>query len=34
MELLPLVASSLSAQELGYIGEAMAQRRGVKFTAG
>jgi hemerythrin-like domain-containing protein len=34
MELLPLVASSLSTQELGYIGEAMAQRRGVRFTAG
>jgi len=34
MELLPLVASSLSARELGYIGEAMAQRRGVRFTAG
>jgi hemerythrin-like domain-containing protein len=32
-ELLPLVASSLSTQELGYVGEAMAQRRGVKFTA-
>lgn len=34
MELLPLLASSLSHQELGYIGEAMAQRRGVKFPAG
>jgi len=34
MELLPLLASSLSQQELGYIGEAMAQRRGVRFTAG
>ena len=34
MELLPLLASSLSKQELGYIGEAMAQRRGVQFTAG
>ncbi len=33
MELLPLLASSLSQQELGYIGEAMAQRRGVQFTA-
>jgi hemerythrin-like domain-containing protein len=33
MELLPLLASSLSQQELGYIGEAMAQRRGVRFTA-
>jgi hemerythrin-like domain-containing protein len=34
MELLPLVASSLSQQELGYIGEAMAKRRGVQFTRG
>jgi pyridoxamine 5'-phosphate oxidase len=34
MELLPLLSSSLSHQELGYIGEAMAQRRGVKFPAG
>jgi hemerythrin-like domain-containing protein len=34
MELLPLLASSLSTQELGYIGEAMAKRRGVRFTAG
>jgi pyridoxamine 5'-phosphate oxidase len=34
MELLPLVASSLSAQELGYIGEAMAKRRGVQFPPG
>jgi hemerythrin-like domain-containing protein len=34
MELLPLLASSLSRQELGYIGEAMAQRRGVHFSAG
>jgi hemerythrin-like domain-containing protein len=33
-ELLPLLASSLSSRELGYIGEAMAQRRGVPFTAG
>jgi hemerythrin-like domain-containing protein len=33
MELLPLLASSLSQQELGYVGEAMAQRRGVQFTA-
>lgn len=32
-ELLPLLASSLSREELGYIGEAMAQRRGVRFTA-
>lgn len=32
-ELLPLVASSVSERELGYIGEAMAQRRGVAFTA-
>lgn len=34
MELLPLVASSLSQRELGYIGESMAQRRGVHFRAG
>jgi hemerythrin-like domain-containing protein len=34
MELLPLVASSLSRQELGYVGEAMAKRRGVKYTKG
>ena len=34
MELLPLLASSLSTRELGYIGEAMAQRRGVPFSAG
>jgi len=34
MELLPLVASSVSQRELGYIGEAMAQRRGVRFVAG
>jgi hemerythrin-like domain-containing protein len=34
MELLPLVASSLSQQELGYVGEAMAKRRGVQFTRG
>jgi len=34
LELLPLLASSLSRQELGYIGESMAQRRGVQFTAG
>jgi len=34
MELLPLVASSLSQQELGYIGEAMAKRRGVQYTKG
>ena len=33
MELLPLLASSLSRQELGYIGESMAQRRGVRYTA-
>ena len=33
LELLPLLASSLSNRELGYIGEAMAQRRGVRFTA-
>lgn len=32
-ELLPLVASSLSQRELGYIGEAMARRRGVRFQA-
>ena len=32
MELLPLVASSLSRQELGYVGEAMAKRRGVQYT--
>ena len=34
MELLPLVASSLSQQELGYIGEAMAKRRGAQYTKG
>jgi hemerythrin-like domain-containing protein len=34
MELLPLVASSLSQQELGYIGEAMAKRRGAHYTKG
>jgi hemerythrin-like domain-containing protein len=33
MELLPLLASSLSREELGYIGESMAQRRGVQFSA-
>jgi len=34
MELLPLISSSVSRKELGYIGEAMAQRRGVRFTTG
>jgi hemerythrin-like domain-containing protein len=32
-EFLPLVASSLSQQELGAVGEAMAARRGVSYSA-
>lgn len=32
-EFLPLVASSLSQQELGAVGEAMASRRGVPYSA-
>ena len=32
-ELLPLVASSVSTRELGYIGESMARRRGVPYQA-
>lgn len=32
-ELLPLASSSLSSQQLGMIGEKMAARRGVRFSA-
>jgi hemerythrin-like domain-containing protein len=32
-ELLPLVSSSLSRQQLGMVGEQMAARRGVRFSA-
>jgi hemerythrin-like domain-containing protein len=32
-DFLPLVASSLSQQELGIVGESMASRRGVRYSA-
>jgi hemerythrin-like domain-containing protein len=32
-ELLPLISSSLSRQQLGMVGEKMAARRGVRFSA-